>query len=63
MAHIKEKEILNTAEAANLLGITKQAVRVAARAGKIPAYHPFEGCSKFIFRRSELLSGMIPAED
>lgn len=58
-----EKEVLNTKEAAELLGLTVQMVRLAARTGKIKAYHPFEGCSKFVFRRSELLAGMMPAED
>ena len=63
MATIKEKEVLNTKEAAELLGLTVQMVREAARAGKIRAYHPYEGCSKFVYRRSELLAGMIPAEE
>lgn len=58
-----EKEVLNTKEAAELLGITQQMVRIAARDGRIKAYHPYEGCKKFIFRRSELVAGMIPAED
>ena len=60
---IMEKEVLNTKEAAALLGITQQMVRISARRGKIKAYHPFEGCKKFVFRRSELLAGMMPAED
>lgn len=63
MATIKEKEVLNTKEAAELLGLTMQMVREAARAGKIKAYHPYEGCSKFVYRRSELLAGMIPVEE
>ena len=58
-----EKEVLNTREAAEILGLTMQAVRIAARAGKIKAYHPYEGSPKFVYRRSELLAGMIPAED
>ena len=58
-----EKEVLNTKEAAELLGITQQMVRIAARTGKIKAYHPYDGSPKFIYRRSELLAGMIPAED
>lgn len=58
-----EKEVLNTKEAAAILGITQQMVRIAAREGRVKAYHPYEGCKKFIFRRSELLAGMIPAED
>lgn len=58
-----DKEVLNTTEAAELLGLTVQMVRIAARAGKIPAYHPFEGCKVYRFNRSELIAGMIPAED
>lgn len=63
MSAEKENEILDTKEAAKLLHLTVQMVRMAAREGKIKGYHPYEGSPKFIFKRSELLAGMVPAEE
>lgn len=58
-----EAKFIGTAEAAKLLGITQQMVRVAARAGRIKAYHPYEGCRKFVFNENELRGGIVSAED
>lgn len=54
---------LNVREAADLLGVTPQFIRLAARAGKIKGYHPFDGCSKYVFKAEELKAGMVPAEE
>lgn len=54
---------LNVKEAAALLGVTPQFIRLAARAGKIKGYHPFAGCAKYVFKADELKAGMTPAEE
>lgn len=58
-----EEEMLSTAQAAKVLGLTPQMVRLAARAGRIKAYHPYAGCAKFVFKYSELKKGLVSAAD
>lgn len=58
-----EEEMLSTAQAAKVLGISPQMVRLAARAGRIKGYHPYAGCTKFVFKPSELKKGLVSAAD
>lgn len=58
-----KSDFLDSKQAAALLGVTPQMIRAAARAGLIKAYHPFSGCTKYIFKADELKAGIIPAED
>lgn len=55
--------MVGTSEAAKILGITPQMVRLAVRAGKIKAYHPYKGSRKFVYRVQELMDGIRTAED
>ena len=58
-----QSKLLDVHGAAAILGVSAQMVRVAARAGKIPAYHPFAGCSKYVFKEEELKASLISAEE
>lgn len=56
------KQMVDTAGAARVMGISMQMVRLLARAGRIKAYHP-AGCRKYVFDVQELKAAMIPAEE
>lgn len=49
-----ERKILSTAEAAQLMGMSPQWLRMLARANEIPSHKPYPGAKKYFFYADEL---------
>ena len=51
-------ELLDSVQAAAMLGVTPKYLRICAKAGRIPYYHPL-GSSKFVFKKADVERALV----
>lgn len=56
------EKMIDTATAANMLGVTQAYLRLKAKKGDIPYYKPFNS-SKYVFKMSDVQKALIPGRN